>query len=78
MKRPRRVLVSPSPHICPVCHRTDIRLRQSGILFPHSPGPQAKFGMIRAECGATDFKVCRGSGMQPGKAGETATLEVAQ
>ena len=58
-----RILISPSGHTCPVCHRADIRLRQSGVLFPHSPGPLATVGMYTA--GEMGFKQCRGSSGKP-------------
>ena len=48
----QRKLVSPSPHTCPVCHRTDVRLRPSGKLYQHSSGPSG---------GPVAFAVCRGS-----------------
>ena len=41
-----------APHTCPVCHRTDVRLRPSGKLYQHSMGPAG---------GPVAFAVCRGS-----------------
>ena len=45
----QRKLVSPSPHTCPVCHRTDIRLRPSGKLYQHARG-RGGAGLMFAVC----------------------------
>lgn len=52
MNRARHTYTSQSGHTCPVCHRTDVRLRPSGKLYQHARGPSG---------GPVAFAVCRGS-----------------
>lgn len=62
MKRPRRPIISPAPHTCPVCGRKDVRVASTGRLYNHGPGKGYPVSVLIPGSAWAGFLLCRGSG----------------